>query len=44
MTKKNKNELSPEQVEELLGILKARFKKTRTAIKVLNGMKFKRSW
>lgn len=40
----NKKELSPERREELLGALKARFEKTCTAIKVLNGLKLRRNW
>jgi hypothetical protein len=40
----NKKDLSPEQREELLGALEARFERNMTAIKVLNGLKYKRSW
>src|SRR5438309_10514685 len=40
----NKKDLSPEQREELLRALKARFEKNINRIKVLNGIKYKQSW
>ena len=40
----SKKDLSPQQREELLGALEARFERNMTAIKVLNGLKYKRSW
>ena len=40
----NKSTLTSEQREELLSLLKARFEKIWTAIKVLNGLTYKQSW
>jgi hypothetical protein len=39
-----KKDLTPKHREELLSVLKARLKKIGTAIKVLNGLKYKRNW
>ena len=40
----NKKDLAPEQREELLRALKARFEKNVNRLKVLNGIKCKQSW